>query len=66
MEYDQWNLKETEALSFKSKRKHDLWLSGLGVYEVTALPENGELSFLIEIFQGQELNKDAILYSERF
>ncbi|CAK86603.1 unnamed protein product (macronuclear) [Paramecium tetraurelia] len=33
--YEQWNLKETDAISFRSKKKHDIWLSGVGLYEIT-------------------------------
>ncbi|CAD8099528.1 unnamed protein product [Paramecium sonneborni] len=63
--YEQWNLKETDAICFKSKKKHDIWLSGVGLYEITTWPEQ-PLQFNVQLFEGAILNKKKIIYEDTF
>jgi hypothetical protein len=53
--YEQWNLKETDAISFKSKIKQDIWLSGVGQYVITKFPEDQPLKFQVSIFDGKAI-----------
>ncbi|CAD8183720.1 unnamed protein product [Paramecium octaurelia] len=63
--YEQWNLKETDAISFRSKKKHDIWLSGVGLYEITTKPEQ-PLSFTVQIFEGANVNSKMVIYEDTF
>ncbi|CAD8187166.1 unnamed protein product [Paramecium pentaurelia] len=63
--YEQWNLKETDAICLRSKKKHDIWLSGVGLYEITTWPEQ-ELVFQVQIFEGSNLNSKKIIYQDKF
>ncbi|CAD8168904.1 unnamed protein product [Paramecium pentaurelia] len=63
--YEQWNLKETDAICFRSKKKYDIWLSGVGLYEITTWPEQ-PLSFTVQIFEGANVNSKNVIYKDIF
>lgn len=65
MAYEQWNLKETDAICFKSKKKQEIWLSGVGLYEITTFPQK-ELYFNVSIFDGNQLSKQKLIFSDNF
>lgn len=60
-----WTQQHTDAISFQHSKKDEIWLTGLGIYEVIFWPEQ-PLFYTIALYEGNGVNEKKLLFRDKF